>query len=876
MKLSGLASLAGTGITGLARWSEDVPDVGRADESQLRTSAPMRSRWSEWPDMPWVGPAFWGNRLQDWQIAEGKVECVYSGSNRNLHCLTHQLDEDAQAFATSVDVEVLNRTDSEHDYVGFRLGVRASDEPCPVTFVDYRRAAVYGEGVDVGVTTDGRLFIGENLGTQSVALTAPIRLELRGKAEGRGYELALSAIDTSDGRQIDRVTDDRIDAEDLAGNVALVAHFDSEESGSDTSSARFSDWRLAGSRVVAHPGQVYGPILFAQYTLDRGVLKLTAQLAPVATISGHTVSLQIREGGRWECLEETTVHELARTAHFRIEDWAYADDVPYRICVELPLRERTEEYVYEGTIAAEPVAADPMKAAMFSCNQDHGFPDTEVVHNVARHHPDMAMFLGDQFYEGFGGFGVERSRDLEKATLDYLRKWYMFGWSYRDLFRHVPSVFIPDDHDVFHGNIWGQGGKAANVEEGYGGVAHDTGGYQMPAEWVNMVERTQTSHLPDPYDPTPVEQGIGVYYTDWNYGGVSFAVLEDRKFKPAPGNVLPAEVVNGFVQDEDFDITEYYDIDAELLGERQEAFLEAWVRDWSHGAQMKVVLSQSPFCGAHTLPEGAKTDSMAPGRPIPKRGEYPAGDTPAEDMDTNGWPPKKRDKALRTIRKTFALHVAGDQHLASVIQYGVDAFGDAGFVFTLPALNNTWPRRWWPTVEEDHQPLMGRPTYTGHFKDAFGNRMTVLAVRNPVQTSRIPAIIYDRVTGYGILHFDKKNRSVRLECWPRYVDPIAEPHGQYEGWPITIEQQENYGRQARGFLPEFNVNGLEHPVVEVFNQDAGELEYALRINGRSFKPKVFEEALYRVRIGDPDLDQWKEYDDVGLDEEGTTVTCEFT
>ena len=46
-----------------------------------------------------------------------------------------------------------------------------------------------------------------------------------------------------------------------------------------------------------------------------------------------------------------------------------------------------------------------------------------------------------------------------------------------------------------------------------------------------MVERAQTSHLPDPYDPTPIEQGIGVYYTDFNWGGIGFAILEDRKFK---------------------------------------------------------------------------------------------------------------------------------------------------------------------------------------------------------------------------------------------------------------------------------------------------------------------------------------------------------
>lgn len=56
------------------------------------------------------------------------------------------------------------------------------------------------------------------------------------------------------------------------------------------------------------------------------------------------------------------------------------------------------------------------------------------------------------------------------------------------------------------------------------------GGYAESADWVNMVQRVQCAHNPDPYDPIPVLQDITVYYTAFAYG-VSFAVLEDRKFK---------------------------------------------------------------------------------------------------------------------------------------------------------------------------------------------------------------------------------------------------------------------------------------------------------------------------------------------------------
>lgn len=48
--------------------------------------------------------------------------------------------------------------------------------------------------------------------------------------------------------------------------------------------------------------------------------------------------------------------------------------------------------------------------------------------------------------------------------------------------------------------------------------------------WAEGTQRTQTSHLPDSHDSTPVRKGKPDY-TDWCYGGVSFVLLEDRKFK---------------------------------------------------------------------------------------------------------------------------------------------------------------------------------------------------------------------------------------------------------------------------------------------------------------------------------------------------------
>ncbi len=835
----------------------------------------IQSRWNEWPDMEWVGPEFWGNRLQDWQLRDGKVQCSVTAQNRTLHNLTHQVNEDSKNVKISVNVDLLARTDSPADRIGFRLGAKAQNDPVPVLFDDYRRDAIFGQGLDAGIQTDGHLFIGNRKSETPINLNEPVHLTISTEHLGSNAHVTLKALN-KENNILNEITATDIDPLSLTGNLALLAHFESEETSGDSPSVLFSDWVISGDHLKHDPNQTFGPICFSQYTLNRGTLKMTTQLAPVESIKNHSVEFQVQQNGTWQTLQTTTVDPLSRTAHFRQENWESTEDIPYRIRLQLPLKNGVQEFFYDGTIAAEPIHADKLKTAVFSCNSHYGFPNQEVVDNVKKHQPDMAVFLGDQLYESHGGFGVQHG-PVEKAALDWLRKWYMFGWSYRDIFRDIPSAFIPDDHDVYHGNIWGQGGKDAPVDEGWGYIAQDEGGYKMPPEWVNMVQRAQTSNLPDPYDPTPVDQNISVYYTDWSYGGVSFAILEDRKFKTAPKNVLPAEakVMNGFIQNREFDIKKYYDIDAELLGERQLSFLDGWIADWSHGAQMKAVFSQTNFCTVATLPEGSIIDEIVPRLTIPQKGEYVSGDAQTVDMDSNGWPQKGRDEALRKIRRGFALHIAGDQHLASTVQYGVDEHGDAGFAFAGPALNNIWPRRWWPPVPENHQPLPGRPKNTGNFEDGFGNKMTVYAVGNPVQTNREPGLIYDRATGYGMVIFDKKERTMRIGCWPRYTDPELDPEGQFDGWPITISQENNYGRKAVAYLPEIQISGLSNPVLQVYNESNGELEYALRIPGETFLPKIFDnQATYRIKVGEPDKDLWQEFENISSDDD-QAIVCTF-
>lgn len=806
----------------------------------------------------WIAPQYWANRLQDWRLNNGRIECITASGNRNVNLLTARIGQAEGDFVISVSLGLSDTdiTPSEESWLGFRVGIKGQ-------FDDYRDDAIYGAGLDVGITSLGDLFIGAlpvkhngNAVMAVPALKTGLTLKLHTKYIDGKYNLLLEALDEED-KRISVIEEDDVPLQNLTGGIALVSHFSKVENTTADWYSWFDDWYVSGEKIDLYPERQFGPILFEQYTLSRGILKMTAQLPPVGKDDSQTVQFQLLNHNKWEMVQEKQIDPMARTATFKIENWDSKDDIPYRL--EYNLNEgmgNAKPCYLEGVIRKEPLDKDEIVIAGFTGNNDLGFPNTDLLNAIKYHNPDLMFFSGDQIYERVAGFGTQRA-PLNMAVLDYLRKWYLYGWAYGELMRDRPSISIPDDHDVYHGNLWGAGGKATPRDK-KGFDAQDAGGYKMPADWVRMVERTQTSHLPDPYDPKPILQHIGVYFTEMNYGGISFAILEDRKFKSAPKSMLPdAQISNGWYQNKKWNPVTQGDVKgAKMLGDRQLDFLEYWAGDWSNQTKMKVVLSQTIFANVATLPAGEYHDNIVPKLRILNSGEYPPDDHPVADMDSDGWPQTGRNKAIKTMRKAFAFHLAGDQHLGSVIQYGVDSWGDAGYAFCVPAISNVWPRRWFPSSPGLNREK-GAPKYSGDFLDGFGNKMTVFAVSNPVFTGKKPSNLYDRATGYGIVRINRVSRDITMECWPRFVDPSAANAKQYPGWPITINQMDNYNREAFAWLPKLEVENLQNPVIRVFSESDGRLVYALRISGSSFEPRVFESGTYRIEVGDPDSGKQK-------------------
>ena len=546
-------------------------------------------------------------------------------------------------------------------------------------------------------------------------------------------------------------------------------------------------------------------ICFALYTVQRGILKLTAQLYPLEDSDPREVRLEVQRDGSWHEVARTQIVNPGWTAPFRVENWDAARDVPYRV-------RHGESAVYEGVIKRDPLDKNVIVVAAFTGNSiypGHGgdIPKTDIVENLKRLQPDLLFFSGDQVYDHNQHYAY----------------WLKFGHDFGDVIRSIPTVTIPDDHDVGHPNLWGAGGKLSQKPTG------DDGGYFKPVEYVEEVHRAQTSHLPDPFDPRPIERGISVYYTNLNIGGISFAILEDRKFKSGPAGLVPQMGARpDWVTDENYDPRTLDVPGAELLGERQLQFLRTWAADW-RDAEMKAVLSQTIFCG------GAHVHGTWSNRVL-------------ADLDSNGWPQTGRNQALAEMRKAFALHIAGDQHLGTIIHHGIDQWNDAGWSFCVPSIANLY-LRWWAPLQPGKNRLPDMPDYTGEFLDGFHNKVTVYAVANPSAEENHDKLT-TRAAGFGVVRFNKKERTITMECWPRNVD-VGDPQAkQYPGWPRTISQWDNYGRPATAFLPTLKVRGMDSPVVQVIEEATGDVLYTVRAQGSQFRPKVFRTGKYTVRVGD--------------------------
>jgi hypothetical protein len=768
-------------------------------------------------DRIWVGKDFWSIPLEDWKVENGTLHSIGSVPNARVNLLTQILSPEAGDFKVSVKISLTNAGDVPGS-AGLLIGVHDDEDD------DVRAACYFGKGIQAGVSLKGFLFLKEKRAELPEGFDWN---EFTLTATGNNSNIKIIAQD-KEGRK----TELSAEAEGIRGLIAVAGNMNlggNEKPGNSNFS--FDNIKLSGSKVVARPENSFGPVLWTMYTLSQKTVKLMALLPPVGEDDNREVTLQLKKGENWEAVATETIEPDSRTAVFRLENWDDTNDADFRVeYIEKGKDGSESPAYYSGTIRKDPVDR-PLKFGGLTCQYHYGFPYTPLAENLSKLNPDILYFSGDQIYEGNGGYPIKR-QPADVSIISYLGKYYMFGWAFGDVMRDRPTICTPDDHDVFHGNLWGENG----IPKPGGIASDDTRGFVQSVKMVNVVNRTNCGQLPDPYDPTPIDQGMSVWYTSLTYGRVSFAIISDRIFKTGPEAVSDWEGRKDHMKEPRRDLSFLDKPGVEMIGERQMKFLEEWIQNWD-GADIKVLLSQTVFANAathHGVYDG-----------------YLYG-----DLDSGGWPKSGRDKIIKLMRKAAAFHINGDQHVPSLVQYGLDEYQDAGWSYCTPAIAVGYQR--WFRPDELGRPVVDRPEHgypnTGKYADAFGNKNYVYAIGNPGTITSDKESRYNqallRSSGFGIVTFDQAERTINIDAW-RFKADVENPNpirDQFPGWPLKISQFDNFGEGAENVLPEITVNQPDQ-MVEVRKESNNDLIRIFRMKGTTVQIRLFHPGTFTVKIG---------------------------
>lgn len=760
------------------------------------------------PSRRWLGPFWWANPLWGWRLQRGAALGTCSSPARTLCALPLSMNKGGSKFSLSavfsfrlLPRQGQSRKSNTPSTVGFRIGRRGK-------LRDFRHALLYATSfVDGTVSTSGVVSLAGTAARKSLSLlpisatntTVDIELVLTGTRFGAVVVVDLDAY-VNKGQEIEQHVhvDVVLPLSSIRGGVSLLctgpySHIDNEEEVDDVDNAddkpsyrqvRISHFQAAGELLTIRPHRRFGPIWWTQYIVSSGVLRLQVQFAPIelptldnsksSSTSGEATLSLLSDAtkNRWTEVRKVPLHRETWTALFVIgvSQWT-TTYTQYAVTTMW----NGQKYRWAGVIRPEPIQTTrSFRLAVFSCDRGYTFPNAELtkhVRNVVR--PHMLFFAGDQIYENMGNYGAPKrtvsataKHILYVQRLDFLYKYARFGWMWRKVLRRTPAIILPDDHDVYHPNLWGAGGIRVPR-----GKTIEHGGYLMSGDFVSAVQRVQSGHFPTLQDVLArntrpnrtLPLGIRPLYTAVTYGGISFAVLEDRKFKAAPLQFSSLRARETGKR-------------GALLGTEQERFVKNWCSDRTLSSNesandvlktIRVALSQTIF-GALSTHAG----------PQLSRHSY--------IYDTGAWPLRARARIVRLLSRCGALSIHGDQHLGMLAHLGVRKQHDGNIAFMVPGTANGWPRAWWPNGPFENN--------TGSFLDQAGNPVDVIAVANPTNGSHsIPFInaenplstAFKRGSGFGLVVFDKQRRTADVSLF--HVGSRVQLSGQFDGFPKTIK-----------------------------------------------------------------------------------------
>ena len=385
----------------------------------------------------WLAPQYWANRLADWRLNAGRIECLTSGAGgRTVGVLTRSIP------AGNLSGSLIVRTGTlaaGAGFSGFLIGAGGGS-------LDWRAAALVmgasgqGGGFLAVYDNDGRVRFREHTAEvnqfafaelPTTARTGPqpartlgedvtLRLDLMSSGSGR-FDLTLTARMTATGALLSTAKRVGVPDSELVGGVSLIS---STRGTGRTARHWLRELQTEGAKIAVHD-RAAGPVLGTLFSMSGQVLKMTAQFMPIGGTDPQQATLQTRLPGAsaWTTRQAAAVGS-GFVALFRVAGWDGGQDWEYRIAYAVGT---AQEAFYTGRIPRNPTNQAVVSVAMVNCTI-HSVPQPRRVEqrrtqvprrdlpgplhqpepvlpvrgtraNLQLQAPDLLVAFGDQYYE---------------------------------------------------------------------------------------------------------------------------------------------------------------------------------------------------------------------------------------------------------------------------------------------------------------------------------------------------------------------------------------------------------------------------------------------------------------------------------------------
>lgn len=801
-----------------------------------KNQAKFESNWHVQNNRQWIGPEYFAENINNWEINKGKLTCLNKeNALAELHILPVLFKNDSGnvSIRMKVNVTATQASPGSQLYAGIKIWNQPTGQKT--------------SGFIFGINNKKQLFIANNEPSQLLA-----HATLKNLPDTGLLTLKIN-IDASNTVQLQyHQTSVSYNLPESAGKYCSIICV----SNNNHTPVSFSGLLINGSKTQIDNSRNFGPIISTLNGVNINKRKMAVHFAPVSPQDPDTFIIEFKEPDSivWRTQKQVKIDKNKWYNIISLDFLNPGKQYQYRIIYQLPYKKDIQKkYFYQGLL---PSALNNTDTVQFITLAGNAYPETTselISGNQLNNKFNKALnnlkpaailftgnFTGEYHINGHKNYTVN----------DFRNSWLKFCYNYQLALKNNFSILIPGTKEYLQKKIWGEGRIQENTyptdsvfPEQYENKSYQwhqqQGGFMASATYINYMENMYTAHLP--YTPETDSNLAGIQSISGavTISGIDFALLESFKFKTAPANTInKVEIYNGIPWKRWTPTSLLNNTEAQIIGSHQLTYTNKWAEHWGN-CYFKVAIMHAPFYQLATYPDSLYYFTEYPYTSTINIPPQESTDILLKDLSSNGWPGHARDNIVQTLSKANIFSISGNSNIGSVVKYGISYNASGGVNFNTPYVSEANGYRWCPKKTGHDKPANN---YHGDYLDGFRNRISVWQIEASHDTSFLKR--------FGLVSFNKSNGTISSICY------LYTPGGIKNSMQHTISASDNGNTRARYNLPPlvFNNAPANNYVVTIKNNANNKINAVFRAFTDSIPLKVAEKTLYTIMVKNTETD----------------------